>query len=81
VLLDLYLGDATGFEVLQQMKITVELALIPVVVLSGSRDVTDIARSYALRATSFVAKPLDPPRHLAAVLSGAAWQAPETEAP
>ena len=88
VLLDLYLGDGSGFDVLRQMKMTVELVPISVVVLSGSREATDIARSYALQARSFVAKPLDPPRHLAPVLGGkapakggAARQAPETDAP
>lgn len=57
VLLDLNMPKMNGCEVLQATKSDPELQSIPVVVLSTSDDERDIAKSYALRANSYVTKP------------------------
>ena len=57
VLLDLNMPKMNGYEVLQAIRSEPELERIPVVVLSTTDDERDIAKSYALRANSYVTKP------------------------
>jgi two-component system response regulator len=59
VLLDLKLPKKDGLEVLKCMKNDERLRLIPVVVLTSSREESDIAKSYQLGANSYIVKPVD----------------------
>jgi len=58
VLLDLKMPKVDGLEVLRQVKSDPSLRLIPVVVMTSSREASDLAASYALGANAFVVKPL-----------------------
>ncbi len=59
ILTDLKLPHRDGFSVLQHLKSTPELAVIPTVVFSASADLDDIKRSYMLGASSYLVKPSD----------------------
>ena len=59
VLLDLKLPLMTGLEVLQQIKTDERTRLIPVVVLTSSREERDIVDSYRLGVNSYITKPVD----------------------
>lgn len=58
ILLDLKLPRIDGLEVLQQIKSNEELRSIPVVMLTTSREESDLARSYQLGVNAFVVKPV-----------------------
>ena len=60
VFLNLKMPKVDGLEVLRQMKGDAELKIIPIVVLTSSREEADLARSYELGANSYVVKPVDP---------------------
>ena len=59
---DLKMPGADGFAVLEHLKNNPEWAVIPTVVLTGSRDLDDIKKSYMLGASSYHVKPGDPER-------------------
>ena len=59
VLLDLKMAKVEGLEVLRQMKSDDDLKIIPVVILTSSREEADLALSYELGANSYVVKPVD----------------------
>jgi CheY-like chemotaxis protein len=59
MLLDLKLPKVDGLEVLQQIKSDERLKMIPVVVLTSSREETDMMRSYRLGVNGYVVKPVD----------------------
>jgi CheY-like chemotaxis protein len=59
VFLDLKLPRVDGREVLRRMKADPKTRLIPVVVLTSSKEESDIAESYKLGVNSYVVKPLD----------------------
>jgi CheY-like chemotaxis protein len=59
VLLDLRLPRRDGIEVLEQMRARIELAAIPVVILSTSNADRDIARAYRCHVNSYVVKPTE----------------------
>src|SRR6266436_9499484 len=56
VLLDLKLPKVDGLEVLHQIKSDVKLRMIPVVVLTSSREEKDIVESYKLGVNGYVVK-------------------------
>ena len=58
ILLDLHMPGIDGFEVLQRLKSRAETRSFPVVVLTSSREIKDIERSYKLGANSYVVKPI-----------------------
>ncbi len=58
VLLDLKMPKMDGLEVLRQMKSDPQLRLIPVVVMSSSREEQDHLMSYELGANAYVVKPV-----------------------
>ena len=59
VFLDLKLPKVDGREVLRRMKADPKTRMIPVVVLTSSKEESDIAESYKLGVNSYVVKPLD----------------------
>ena len=59
LLLDLKLPKIDGLEVLQQIRSDEKLKLIPVVVLTSSREEQDMVASYKLGVNAYVVKPVD----------------------
>jgi CheY-like chemotaxis protein len=60
ILLDLWLPEVTGFEILRRLRADERTRRIPVIVVSSSQEERDVQRAYALGANSFVSKS-DPP--------------------
>lgn len=58
VLLDLKMPRLDGTEVLRQLKSDPEMRMIPVVVMTSSREEGDLLRSYALGVNAYVVKPV-----------------------
>jgi len=59
VLLDLKLQRMDGLEVLQCVRADARTRRLPVVMLSSSREQSDLAASYDLGANSYIRKPVD----------------------
>jgi CheY-like chemotaxis protein len=59
MLLDLKLPKVDGLEVLKQIKSDDNLKMIPVVVLTSSREEKDMIASYRLGVNAYVVKPVD----------------------
>jgi CheY-like chemotaxis protein len=59
VFLDLKMPKVDGIEVLRQMKGDDLLKLIPVVMLTSSREEVDLVTSYELGVNAYVVKPVD----------------------
>lgn len=59
VLLDIKMPLVDGLEVLRQIKADPKLQSVPVVMLTSSREESDLARSYRLGINAYVVKPVD----------------------
>lgn len=59
VLLDLKLPKVSGLEVLRRLKADERTKVIPVVVLTSSREERDLTASYRFGANSYLVKPVD----------------------
>lgn len=59
ILLDLKLPKVDGLEVLQRVKSDPHTRMIPIVVLTSSREESDIVESYQLGINSYIVKPVD----------------------
>jgi len=59
LLLDLKLPKIDGLEVLKTIKADESLKMIPVVVLTSSREERDMVQSYKLGVNAYVVKPVD----------------------
>ncbi len=59
VLLDLKLPKVDGLEVLAELKSDPALRVVPVVVLTSSREEQDLIKSYNLGTNAYVVKPVD----------------------
>jgi two-component system response regulator len=59
ILLDLKLPKVDGLEVLAKVKADPRTRTIPVVVMTSSREDSDLVRSYQLGVNSYIVKPVD----------------------
>jgi len=67
ILLDLKLPKIDGLEVLRRIKGDVRTRVIPVVVLTSSREQRDVAEAYQLGINSYIVKPVNFERYAEAV--------------
>lgn len=58
ILLDLKMPKVDGLEVLRQIKRDPELKMIPIVVMTSSREEQDVLKSYQLGVNAYVVKPV-----------------------
>ncbi|SDC14809.1 response regulator [Williamwhitmania taraxaci] len=74
ILLDIKMPRLDGIETLQVIRTDPKLKMIPVVILSSSREEQDLIRSYALGVNGYVVKPVDFKQFVEAVKSlGVFW--------
>jgi two-component system response regulator len=59
ILLDLKMPKVDGIEVLKRIKSDERLKVIPVVVLTSSKEDRDIVESYRLGVNAYIVKPVD----------------------
>lgn len=74
VLLDIKLPKLSGIEVLREIKKDANLKLVPIVMLTSSREPSDLKDCYALGVNAYVVKPVKFEEFFAAVKSiGVFW--------
>jgi CheY-like chemotaxis protein len=81
VLLDLKLPKLDGLQVLKEIKEDSALRTIPVVMLTSSREESDLVMSYKLGVNAYVVKPVDFDQFVVAVRQIGAFWAVVNEAP
>jgi CheY-like chemotaxis protein len=74
ILLDLKMPRMDGLEVLKEIKNDKELKLIPIVMVTSSREEKDLVQSYHLGVNAYVVKPVDFDQFIDAIKQlGAFW--------
>jgi len=81
VLLDLKMPRVDGLEVLRQIKADPALKIIPVVMMTSSREEQDLLKSYQLGVNAYVVKPVHFHEFVDAVKNLGAFWAVTNEAP
>jgi len=81
ILLDLKMPKVDGMEVLRQIKGDPKLKVIPVVVMTSSREEQDLLNSYQLGVNAYVVKPVKFTEFVEAVTRMGAFWAVLNEAP
>jgi two-component system, response regulator len=81
LLLDIKMPRMDGLEVLQRMRSDPRHKHIPVVILSSSREESDLARSWDLGVNAYVVKPVDVDQFFTAVRTLGRFWAVLNEAP
>jgi Response regulators consisting of a CheY-like receiver domain and a winged-helix DNA-binding domain len=84
ILLDIKMPRKDGLEVLKELRADERWKRVPVVILSSSREESDLARSWDLGVNAYVLKPVDVQQFFTAVQTlGHFWavlnQRPESE--
>jgi CheY-like chemotaxis protein len=64
VLLDLNLPGKSGFDVLRSIRTETTLQNVPVVIVSSSKNSSDMRKAYELSANAYVVKPSDPDEYI-----------------
>lgn len=59
VMLDIKMPKVDGFSVLKRIKQDVNMAKVPVLIITSSNHSSDIEKAYSLGANSYVVKPVD----------------------
>jgi CheY-like chemotaxis protein len=59
ILLDLNLPKVHGLDVLRRLRVDDRTKLIPIVILTSSKEHQDLISSYSLGANSYICKPID----------------------
>lgn len=67
ILLDLKLPKVDGLEVLRRIKADVRTKVIPIVVLTSSREQRDVVEAYELGVNSYIVKPVNFERYAESV--------------
>ena len=74
ILLDIKMPRMDGLEVLKQLRTEDKWKRLPVVILSSSREESDLARSWDLGVNAYVLKPVDVQQFFTAVQTlGTFW--------
>lgn len=58
IVLDIKMPKIDGFEVLARLKADARLRMVPVVMLTSSRDTSDLQKCYDLGVNAYVVKPV-----------------------
>lgn len=59
ILLDLKMPKVDGIEILKKLKLDEKRKVIPVVILTSSKEERDIVESYKLGVNAYIVKPVD----------------------